>query len=513
MRPLPFRPSRTQFLSFLNLALVVGLFGCSQPPISTPLELAEGDVLTSHGDMMGFLADLQSETNGFTMDTIGESLEGRPLVALHFGEVGEGEDPSSGRLKVLIYAQQHGNEPSGKEAAIALARDLATGADPDLLEGIDFYLVPQVNPDGSEKEQRRNAGDMDLNRDHLPLSTPEVAALHTLYNELLPHVTLDVHEYGFAGSTWVEAGLHKNFGQQIGALSNANMSMALRTYAWDRVIPQMKEALAEKDVFLRRYLVTDGPDARFRYSTTALNDGRNSMGIYHSLSFLIEGRNGLTVESDIRERTRQQLETIKSFMRFFGENAGEVATLVDRERAVLLGEAPPKEVALVMDYVPDPDGPGLSVGVIEIETGEERDLTIDAFAPKVEATVFIDRPVGYVIPSEMRQVIGVLERHQIEFQPMDQPAAATLESYRIVSVTPTSKEDKEFLDVRVTASREEGTIEAGDIVVWCDQLATNLIVSLLEPQSQWGLAPLPDFVELLDVGSEYPIRRVLAIQD
>ncbi len=194
-----------------------------------------------------------------------------------------------------MYAQQHGNEPSGKEAAIALARDIATGAFTDFLGSVDLYLIPQMNPDGSEKKQRGNAEDMDLNRDHLTLSTPEVAALHSVYNELLPEVTLDVHEYGFAGSAWVDAGLYKNFGQQIGALSNANMSLTLREYAWDRVIPRHERPNSpRRSVILNRYLVTDGPEARFRYSTTALNDGRNSMGIYHSLSFLIEGRNGLT---------------------------------------------------------------------------------------------------------------------------------------------------------------------------------------------------------------------------
>jgi len=513
MCPEPDRRLKRHFLLLPVLSTAAVLFGCSQATISTPLELAEGDVLTSYEEMMVFFADLQSETDGFTIDTIGESLEGRALVVLRFGAPDGPEPTASEKLKVLIYAQQHGNEPSGKEAAIALARDIATGIDADFLEAVDFYLVPQVNPDGSENEQRRNAGGMDLNRDHLPLSTPEVAALHSFYNEILPHVTLDVHEYGFAGSAWVDAGLHKNFGQQIGALSNANMSMALRSFAWDRVIPEMRSALAGKDVILKRYLVTDGPDARFRYSTTALNDGRNSMGIYHSLSFLIEGRNGLTVESDIRERTRQQLETIKAFLGFFGENAEEVGSLVAQEREVLIGEGLPEEVALVMDYVPDPGRPSLSVGVIDIETGEEKDLTIEAFAPAVEGTLFVTRPLGYVIPSESSHVIDVLERHGILFQAMDQATPATLEAYRIESVVPTQKEDKEFLDVRVTAARGEGTINAGDVVVWCNQLATNLIVTLLEPQSQWGLAPLPDFADMLAVGTEYPIRRILAVQD
>jgi hypothetical protein len=378
---------------------------------------------------------------------------------------------------------------------------------------VDFYLIPQVNPDGSEKEQRRNAGDVDLNRDHITLSTPEVAALHSAFNELMPEVTLDVHEYGFAGSTWVEAGLHKNFGQQIGALSNANMSMALRSYAWDRVIPQMQSELAPKSVILQRYLVTDGPEARFRYSTAALNDGRNSMGIYHSLSFLTEGRNGLTVEADIRERARQQLETMKAFVRFFSENAIEAREMVDRERAALTGLGLASDVALVMDYVPDAERPSVTVGVIEIETGEEGTRVFETLHPLVEPTLLIKRPMGYAIPADLKEVIGVLERHGIEAVRTENPAPATLESYRIESVIPSQKEDKDFLEVEVTVTAREAFIPAGDVIVWCDQVASNLIVTLLEPQSQWGLAPLPEFPSLLTVGSEYPIKRIVEVPD
>lgn len=483
------------------------LVGCSKADFSTPLELAEGDVLTSYDEMMAFFGRLEAETGAFTIDTIGASGEGRSLVALHFpAHLGTG--PTE-KLKVLIYAQQHGNEPSGKEAAIALARDIATGEFADFLSAVDFYLIPQINPDGSEKRQRRNASEKDLNRDHIALFTPEVAALHAFYDALQPDVTLDVHEYGFASSSWVDAGFHKNFGQQIGALSNANMSLALRTYAWDRVIPEMEGELGPKNVVLKRYLVTDGPEARFRYSTAALNDGRNSMGIYHSLSFLIEGQNGLTVESEIRERTRQQLETIKSFVGFFSRNAAEVREMVVREKAALVGGGVPADVSLVMDYVPDASRPTVTVGVFDLETGEERDLVIEDFHPQVQSTLNVRRPMGYVVPAGLTEVIGVLERHGIEVSRAETVTEATLESYRIEAVTRATKEDKGFLEVAVSGRRSETQIQVGDVVVLCDQLATNLIVTLLEPQSQWGLAPLPEFVDLLTVGSEFPIKRII----
>jgi hypothetical protein len=459
--------------------------------------------------MMGFLENLHRKTGAFTLDTIGASVQGRSLVLLRFSDPDRGLEGEGEKLKVFLYAQQHGDEPSGKEAAITLARDLATGAFSGVLDNLEIFLVPQVNPDGSEARQRRNADDMDLNRDHLTLSTPEVRAIHSVFNEHLPEVTLDIHEYSFDSSSWVEAGMYKDFGQQIGALSNANMSLELRRYAWDRVIPTMRDRLAPLDVHLARYLVVGDPSERFRYSTTALNDGRNSMGIYNSLSFIIEGMSGLTVEDNLRERTRQQLETMKAFVTFFSENAQEVKGLVEAERAKLTGEGRSAEVALVMDYVPDPERPSVRVGVVDLESGAKETRTFDNFFPAVESTLSVERPLGYALPSDQTDVLEVLNRHGIQSRAADRPLPATVESYRIVSTEESWKEDKEFLAVEVIGVRGEVVIPAGAVIVWTDQIQSNLIVSLLEPHSQWGLAPLPEFRPLLEVGSTYPILRIM----
>lgn len=513
----------SRFLTLTGLFCTLFLAACAGPTTyTTPLEEAQGDVLTSHQEMMTFLTELQAGTEAFTLDTVGTSVEGRPIVLLHFTSgSGEGSEGSGGQgtatggdpLKVFIFAQQHGNEPSGKEAAIALARDVATGAFTGFMPQVDFYLIPQVNPDGSEAQERRNANDMDLNRDHLTLTTPEVQAVHAVFQDIMPHVVLDVHEYGITSSSWVDQGIRKDFGQQIGGLSNTNMPMALRSYAWDQVIPAMEEELEARDVALQRYLVTDGPDARFRYSTAALNDGRNSTGIYNTLSFLIEGRNGLTVEESIRERTRQQLETMKAFLRYLGDHAGEVKSLVEGEREKLAGPNPPEQVDLVMDYVPDPQRPTVSVGVVDVESGARDTLVIEAFHPRVEASVSVTRPEGYLVPSSLQDVLGVLERHGIETIPVDAPMTVRAQVYQIREVEETTKEDKDFLEVRVTSQERRMEVPGDHFYVPSQGLQSNLIVSLLEPQSQWGLAPLPEFQYMLEPGSQYPIVRVLEVME
>ena len=494
--------------TFPRLLVLLPFFlaACSPTRLATPLELAEEDVATSYEDMMVFLQDLHSETGAFVMDTIGTSVEGRSLVALKF----DGGEPESGdRLKVMVFAQQHGNEPSGREGLLTLARDLAFGDFQQFSHAIDLFLIPSVNPDGGEMEQRRNAEGFDLNRDHLPLFTPEVQAVHRFFREHMPEVTLDVHEYGYAGSAWVEAGFHKNFGHQIGAVSNPNIPENLRRYAVETVMPDLKGRLVSKNVELNRYLLTDGPDARVRYSTAALNDGRNSLGIYHTLSFLIEGQNGMTMSDDIRERGRKQFETVKAFVAYFAEHAEDVREMVGRERAAFENGQLPSQVSLVMDYVADPATPTLTYGVIDLASGEAQTREITDYHPTVETTLWVERPMGYAVPAELDGIIDVLRRHEIAFEVVEDDTPAVLETYTVDRVTETEKEDKAFLEVSVDVEQAESTIPAGSVVVWCDQRASSFIVTMLEPQAQWGLAPLPDFVWMLAEGSEFPIRRIV----
>lgn len=93
--------------------------------------------------------------NGATPEemTLGESVEGRPIVARVWGE--------SDRC-LLILASIHGSEPAGTP----LVERLKTWFErhPELLAGRRVAIVPIANPDGYAKRERFNANGVDLNR-------------------------------------------------------------------------------------------------------------------------------------------------------------------------------------------------------------------------------------------------------------------------------------------------------------------------------------------------------------
>jgi carboxypeptidase D len=103
----------------------------------------------------------------------GRSVEGRELWYLRLAS-------PSGResgIKLLYVSSMHGDEVTGKELLVYLARDLlgGYGSDPRataLLDRAELFLMPSMNPDGTEARRRWNARGVDLNRNFPEMNEP-----------------------------------------------------------------------------------------------------------------------------------------------------------------------------------------------------------------------------------------------------------------------------------------------------------------------------------------------------
>ena len=111
----------------------------------TPLEKNNYNKLTSYNELTDYVYQLESSSEILNVEAIGKSVEGRNLYALKFSNSEFGKDTS--KIKILIFAQQHGDEQSGKEGALLLARELSKPENVYLFDKIDFVLIPQMNPD------------------------------------------------------------------------------------------------------------------------------------------------------------------------------------------------------------------------------------------------------------------------------------------------------------------------------------------------------------------------------
>ena len=129
---------------------------------------------------------------------IGNSVEGRPLIATRLG------DPSG--VPILAIGSIHGEEQAGIEI-VENIRDTAT-----IPAGYDVWIIRTINPDGNIANIHQNRNGLDLNRNFgpnweandcaltprycagpAPLSEPESQAIANFVNEIKPKVTVWYH--------------------------------------------------------------------------------------------------------------------------------------------------------------------------------------------------------------------------------------------------------------------------------------------------------------------------------
>ncbi len=113
-----------------------------------------------HSDL---IASAQS-SDRVTLSVLGKTLDGQDMDLLHFSDGG------SGQKKICwIIARQHPGESMAEWCMEGFIGRLLDEADPiarALLERADFYVVPNMNPDGSRRGHlRTNAAGANLNRE------------------------------------------------------------------------------------------------------------------------------------------------------------------------------------------------------------------------------------------------------------------------------------------------------------------------------------------------------------
>jgi murein peptide amidase A len=136
-------------------------------------------------------------SGGVKRVVIGRSVQGRPIVAWALGR-------ARAPRKVLVVGCIHGNECAGLAITSALMR-------PRVPTGVQLWIVPEMNPDGTAADTRQNAHGVDLNRNFpyrwQPISDPtyysgphassepETRAAMRLVRRIRPAVTIWYHQH------------------------------------------------------------------------------------------------------------------------------------------------------------------------------------------------------------------------------------------------------------------------------------------------------------------------------
>ncbi len=261
----------------LCLALVIGGGAASAADIVQQIISRVPDQPRTYEAMRATLLRL-AESERVSLVNLGRSVGGRDIlcVALHapgsvFGQT----------KRLFVVARQHGNEPSGTEAVMALIEHFATsqGAlEQETLRRLTFIFVPMANPDSADRSRRRNGRNADLNRDWQALSQPETLAIEKGVRAWKPDALVDLHGLPRSSS---RASYRENFVETIG------QGGGIPAFVSNTTIPVSSDLASWLRIYGHRYnIYYDGPGKDRRLC-------HRHFGLDHGIpSFLFEAKNG-----------------------------------------------------------------------------------------------------------------------------------------------------------------------------------------------------------------------------
>ncbi|HEX7501796.1 MAG TPA: hypothetical protein VF451_00130, partial [Acidobacteriota bacterium] len=278
----------------------------------------------------------------------------------------------------------------------------------------------------------------------------------------------------------------------------------------------------------------------FRFSTTDINDGRNSFGIFNTFSFIQEIAGDGSIDQ-YRDRSRWAFEGLTAFLRTIYANGREIKAITRQCRADLVKAAsavgPANLVHLRTIYARDPQQPVLKLktfakeeaGVFataarDIKAGEPlsradlvrsgrtprvADTEIKNWFPRLESLVTCVRPLGYVVPAKRGDVISLLLKLGVKVYSFDRGGVVAVEACRVEDIIQGTEDYIPPQRITVNLQKLQLPVERGDCWVPLDQLAANLVPLLLEPQSDLGLIRFRSFNLKVEKGDVFPIYRVM----
>ena len=189
-----------------------GAQSSSLATLQTRAERSDFTETSRYDDVLAFLNVVDQASPLVHITSFGYTFEGRSLPLAVVGKIADARVATvraSGKLRVYIQANIHAGEVEGKEAALALVRDLARGQHASWLDAMVLLVNPIYNADGNEKVTltsrgfqhgpvggqgtRPNAQGLNINRDNMKLDTPEARSMVRLLNDFDPHVLIDLH--------------------------------------------------------------------------------------------------------------------------------------------------------------------------------------------------------------------------------------------------------------------------------------------------------------------------------
>jgi Zinc carboxypeptidase len=508
-----------------------GTVDSSDPDCRTPAEVDSYRTTPDYPTTVEFLERIAAaHPRTVRIENVGKTGEGRDLKIV-IASKGGLFDPepihASGRVVLLVQNSIHAGEMDGKDACLALLRDLVRSpAHAALLEKVVLVFIPVYNIDGHERRSaygrinqngpalfgwRANATNLNLNRDYMKADAPETRVFFRLLQRWNPDFFVDNH---------VTDGADFQYDVTFALDSTPDVFPATAEWIRTSVTPELVRRINATGhlAFPGPIFLNDDTDPA-RGLAFHDNPPRFSTG-----RMILENRPGLLVElhmlKDYRTRVTGNYELLRALLEILNREARALKTLnrdADRS-AAQLGSPPARQAPIPLCF--EKTGESQPVPFLGYEfsrgTSEVSGATAIQYRPTpwntslpldsgLRTAVSVVPPAGYIVPPQWTRVIEVLEIQGVRFDRTRSAWTGRVERYRcsgmkwparpfegrhpILRAGNVERQIGEF--GTCTRSTETLTFPAGSAVVSLGQKRSKVAIHWLEPEApdsalRWG---------------------------
>jgi murein tripeptide amidase MpaA len=497
---------------------------------ATPAEKSCYATTPDYAETMAYLRRVEAAAaKQVKIEPFGKSGEGRELTIVIVSTDGD-FDPAAihgaKRPVVLVQNSIHAGETDGKDASLALLRDMViTKAKAALLERAVFVFIPMYNLDGHERRSpynrinqngpaeigwRANGTNLNLNRDYLKADAPETRAFMAVFHRWLPDFFVDNH---------VTDGADYQYDVTFTIDDGRNLPNGTAKWVGDVVTPG-----------LEKYVNARGHLASPTY-INLVNDNDPAQGLafnedpprFSTGYMALEGRPAMLVEmhmlKDYKTRVTGNYVILAGLLELVNRDADKLIALnaaADKE-AEAMGAHPLSNVKyplalgwsgettpfLFRGYKFTRELSAVS-GVMWVRyTHKPWNVSLPR-QTGVKATAEATLPAAYIIPGQWTHVIDVLAAHQVEMTRTTAAWTGEVETYRCAGMVwqgspfegrhPTFNGEAAHDPGRFGSCvlvRERMSFPAGSAVVRLNQRLSKVAIQWLEPAApdsamQWG---------------------------
>jgi zinc carboxypeptidase len=497
----------------------------------TPAEAADYRTTPRYEETMAYARRIAAAApRSVRIEKFGKTGEGRDLVVVIASKDGL-FDPAAlrkaGRPIVLIQNAIHAGEMDGKDASLALLRDLVvTKEKAAVLGGTVVLVIPIYNADGHERfgpynrinqngpekmGWRTQARNLNLNRDYLKADAPETRAFLKLWNRWLPDLFVDTHTTDGADFAY-----DTTYALDVGP----DVFPPLAEWKRNVLAPYLEESVGRTGHLIAPFILLKDDSDPSKGLVIGQAAPRFSTGY-----MILQNRTGVLVEThmlkDYKTRVTGTYELLRAILEVVNRDAAALVKVNRDADAATIAAGKKHDPAGIFPLRLEADGKtedftyrGYQVkheqseisGVLRTQyLREPLQITVPR-QTSLKVTRAVAPPAAYIVPAAWAPVIEVLTAHGLKMKRTSHVWVTEVDTYRCEGARWLDRpfEGHQILfwpgegaqptpapQVACSPARETMSFPAGSAVVPLDQRAARVAIHFLEPDGPdsalaWG---------------------------